>query len=251
MKPACSSPGVGLNQHPLRTSARRTILKTRHEIACQKSQGRPSQMKEGAVSEPVHITGQATVVLTDDNRNRKRSRAPCSVGLNQHVLGLAPGCDVRNGRNDETEPKPREAGRTSAARHPAEGKEFWRRRASARNPAPLADGSGKRKIFSSGRPSRRRLFAYPAMLPEATARAEKDRLITAFTSSPESVTSPACAERHRCATLRPERILFAFLHRSSPSLFVEPGIDLRHQDRPKGKFPDFRFPRQSAQVAAS
>src|SRR4051794_36096404 len=54
----------------------RTILKTRHEIACQKSQGRPSQMKEGAESEPVHITGQATVALTEDNRNRKRSAPP-------------------------------------------------------------------------------------------------------------------------------------------------------------------------------
>jgi hypothetical protein len=63
MKPA-SSPSVDLNQHSLWTSAFRTILKTRHEIACQKSQGRPSQKKEGAESEPVHITGQATVVLT-------------------------------------------------------------------------------------------------------------------------------------------------------------------------------------------
>jgi hypothetical protein len=77
MKPASFSPSVGLNQHPLWTSAFRTILKTRHEIACQKSQGRPSQKKEGAESEPVHITGQATVALTEDNRNRKRSRAPC------------------------------------------------------------------------------------------------------------------------------------------------------------------------------
>src|SRR5882724_748728 len=116
MKPASSSPGVGLNQHPLWTSAFRTILKTRHEIACQKSQGRPSQQNEGAESEPVHITGQATVVLTEDIRYRKRSRAPCPVGLNQHVLGLAPGCDVRNGRNDETEPKPRDAGRGRAPR---------------------------------------------------------------------------------------------------------------------------------------
>src|SRR5262249_53370022 len=40
-------------------------------------------------------------------------------------------------------------------------------------------------------------------------------------------------------------------HRSSSSLFVEPRIDLRHQDRPKGKLPDLRFPRQPPQVAAS
>jgi hypothetical protein len=91
--------------------------------------GRPSQKKEGAESKPVHITGQATVVLTEDNRNRKPSRTPCPVGLNQHVLGPAPGCDVRNGRNDETEPKPRDPGRGRAPRGtPAEGKEFWQRR---------------------------------------------------------------------------------------------------------------------------
>ena len=32
---------------------------------------------------------------------------------------------------------------------------------------------------------------------------------------------------------------------------MEPRIDLRHQDRPKGKLPDLRFPRQPTQVAAS
>jgi hypothetical protein len=187
MKPASSSPSVGLNQHPLWTSAFRTILKTRHEIACQKSQGRPSQMKEGAVWEPVHITGQATVVLTDDNRNRKRSRAPCSVGLNQHLLGLAPGCDVRNGLNDETEPNPRDAGRRrAAARHPAEGKQFWQRRASARNPSeprlrtdPASEKSSPAVDRAVGG------HRYPAMLPEVIARAEKDRLTAAFTSSHE------------------------------------------------------------------
>jgi hypothetical protein len=37
---------------------------------------------------------------------------------------------------------------------------------------------------------------------------------------------------------------------SGPSLFVQPGIDLRHQDRTKGKFPGLRLSRQSAEVAA-
>jgi hypothetical protein len=89
------------------------------------------------------------------------------------------------------------------------------------------------------------------MLPEATARAEKDRLITAFTISRE-IGNIACLRR--TTSLRHPlagTILFAFLHRSSSSLFVEPGIDLRHQDRPKGKFPDLRLSCQSAQVAAS
>jgi hypothetical protein len=39
-------PGVGLNQHPLWTSAFRTIFQTRHEIPCQKSQvGRAKRKK--------------------------------------------------------------------------------------------------------------------------------------------------------------------------------------------------------------
>ena len=108
--------------------------------------GRPSQKKEGAESKPVRITGQATVVLTEDNRNRKRSRAPCPVGLNQHVLGPAPGYDVRNGRNDETEPKPRDAGRGRAPRGTRpKAKNFGDEGRAQGIPvgAPLADGSGK------------------------------------------------------------------------------------------------------------
>src|ERR1700682_1407235 len=38
---------------------------------------------------------------------------------------------------------------------------------------------------------------------------------------------------------------------SGPSLFVQPGIDLRHQDRTQGKFPGLRLSRQSAEVAAA
>ena len=153
MKPASSSPSVGLNQHPLWTSAFRTILKTRHEIACQKSQGRPSQKKEGAESKPVHITGQATVVLTEDNRNRKSSRAPCPVGLNQHVLGLATDCDVRNGRNDETEPKsPRDAGKKASPARPPGPKATNFCAESARKESqsdPVPEESGTREFFSS------------------------------------------------------------------------------------------------------
>ena len=139
-------PGVGLNQHPLWTSAFRTISKTRHKIPCQKSQvAEPKERRRQ--SKPVHITGQATVVLTEDNRNRKRSRAPCPVGLNQHVLGPAPGYDVRNGRNDETEPKPRDAGRGRAPRGTRpKAKNFGDEGRAQGIPvgAPLADESGKR-----------------------------------------------------------------------------------------------------------
>ena len=106
---------VGLNQHPLRISACRTILKTGHKIPCQKSQvGRAKRKKAPSRNQFTSLDRRRW--LTEDNRNRKRSRAPCPVGLNQHVLGPAPGYDVRNGANDETEPKPRDAGRASAAR---------------------------------------------------------------------------------------------------------------------------------------
>ncbi|SCB52201.1 hypothetical protein GA0061099_102912 [Bradyrhizobium yuanmingense] len=39
-------------------------------------------------------------------------------------------------------------------------------------------------------------------------------------------------------------------HPSRRSFFMKPGVDLRHQDRAKGKLPNLRFPRQPAQVAA-
>ena len=115
--------------------------------------GRPSQKKEGAESKPVHITGQATVVLTEDNRNRKSSRAPCPVGLNQHVLGLATDCDVRNGRNDETEPKsPRDAGKkASPARPPGpKVKNFCAESARKESQSdPVPEESGTSEFFSS------------------------------------------------------------------------------------------------------
>ncbi len=180
-----SSPSVGLNQHPLWTSAFRTILKTQHKIPCQKSQ--VAEPKEKAPSRNQFASldrrvGSHAGTLTEDNRNRKRSRAPCRVGLNQHVLELAPACDVRNGRKDETEPKPARRGqKASAARHPAEGKEFWRRGAAqgipvgARcrmNPASEFFSSGRRAVDG---------HRYPAMQPGATARAEERRVIIAFT----------------------------------------------------------------------
>jgi hypothetical protein len=210
MKPASSSPSVGLNQHPLWTSAFRTILKTRHEIACQKSQGRPSQKKEGAESKPVHITGQATVVLTEDNRNRKSSRAPCPVGLNQHVLGPAPDYDVRNGRNDET-------GRSRETRAEGERKE------SQRSPACGWIRQAKNLFQRSTEP--------PAAIGIAACDRERQleprrTVITAFASSRE-IGDIACLRRttslrHPQVGTRP----FPFLHRSSSSFFVEPGIDL-------------------------
>ena len=67
---------------------------------------------------------------------------------------------------------------------------------------------------------------YRSMRPGATARAEKDRVITAFASSRE-IGDIACLRRttslrHPQVGTRP----FPFLPRSSSSFFVEPGIDL-------------------------
>jgi len=90
------------------------------------------------------------------------------------------------------------------------------------------------------------------MRPEATARAEKERLITAFISSRE-IGNIACLPPNDIAAPPSGRntVLTPPPIAQSSSLFVEAGNDLRHQDRPKGKFSDFRFPRQSAQVAAN
>ena len=216
--------------------------------------GRPSQKKEGAESKPVHITGQATVVLTEDNRNRKRSRAPCPVGLNQHVLGPAPGYDVRNGRDDETEPKPRDAGRGRAPRGTRpKAKNFGDEGRAQGIPAeprlrmdPASEKSSPTVDRAVGG------HGYPAMQRGATTRAEEDPMIITFTGS-RKVGNIACnaAERHRYARSSRNPAQSPVFPSLSSSLFVEPGIDLRHQDRPKGKFPDLRFSRQSAQVAAS
>ena len=76
-------------------------------------------------------------------------------------------------------------------------------------------------------------------------------MIVAFTGS-RKVGNIACMQPNDIATPAQAGIRHSppSSHRLSSSLFVEPGIDLRHQDRPKGKFPDLRFSRQSAQVAA-
>jgi hypothetical protein len=76
MKPASSSSGVGLNQHPLRTLRVPDNVENRAQNPLPEESGGPSQKIKGAQSKRVHITGQVTVVLTEDNRNRKSSRAP-------------------------------------------------------------------------------------------------------------------------------------------------------------------------------
>src|SRR6476620_10967418 len=54
-------PGVGLNQHRLRTSAWRTILKTRHKIPCQKSQVGRAERKKAPETSSHHWTGDSGV----------------------------------------------------------------------------------------------------------------------------------------------------------------------------------------------
>lgn len=69
---------------------------------------------------------------------------------------------------------------------------------------------------------------------EATIRTEKDPMIIIATAAQVGI-------RHSPR----------YSHCLSSALFVEPGIDLRHQDWPKGKLPDLCFTRQPAQIAAS
>ena len=164
--------------------------------------GRPSHKKEGAESKPVHITGQATVVLTEDNRNRKRSRAPCPVGLNQHVLGPAPGYDVRNGRDDETEPKPRDAGRGRAPRGTRpKAKNFGdegRAQGIPAEPRLRMDPASQKSSPTVDRAVGG--HRYPAMQRGATTRAEEDPMIITFTGS-RKVGNIACMRR--TTSLRP------------------------------------------------
>src|SRR4051794_346921 len=80
-------PGVGLNQHPLWTSACRTLPKTGHKIPCQKSQvAKPN--KEGDHSKPVRTIGQATLVVPEAIET-ERAPTPARVGLNQHIQRLS------------------------------------------------------------------------------------------------------------------------------------------------------------------
>jgi hypothetical protein len=86
----------------------------RNRLSEESGSAEPKERRRRVGTSSHHWTGDSGV--DEDIRYRKRSRAPCPVGLNQHVLGLAPGCDVRNGRNDETQPKPRDARRGRAPR---------------------------------------------------------------------------------------------------------------------------------------
>jgi hypothetical protein len=98
------------------------------------------------------LIGQATSVLTEDNQNRMRSRAPLPCWFKPTCSEAAPPCDVRIGWKDETEPKsPRDAGKkASPARLPGpKATNFCAESARARNPSrvPLSDESGKRILL--------------------------------------------------------------------------------------------------------
>ena len=110
-------PGVGLNQHPLWTSAYRTLSKTGHKIPCQKSQvAKPN--KEGAPSKRVRIIGQAAIGGAG-RQPKPNARPPCHVGLNQHILRLSHiAMSVSAGKTKQSRCPPN-AGSGSAVRHPA------------------------------------------------------------------------------------------------------------------------------------
>lgn len=160
--------------------------------------GRPSQKKEGADSKPVHITGQATVLLTKTTETGSAA-APCPVGLNQHVLGPSPGYDVRNGRKDETEPKPRDADRGLAPRGTRpKAKNFGGEGQAQGIPAEprlLMDAASEKSSPAVDRAVDD--HGYPAMRSGATTRAEEDPMIITFPGS-RKVGNIACnaAERH-------------------------------------------------------
>lgn len=117
-------------------------------------------------------------------------------------FGPAPDCDVRNDRNDEHS-RSREQ-RASAARRPAEGKEFWRRRVSATNP------SGARLLMDpaseKSSPAVDRAVGdhrYPVM-QRGTTRAEEDPVIITSRARVRSATSPAMQPTDLAAAAQPK-----------------------------------------------
>lgn len=144
------------------------------------------------------------------------------------------------------------AGRARAPRG-TRPKEFWQRRASARNPSggPACGWirQAKNLLQRSTEPS-----AAIGIQPCDRKRQLEPRKTCDHRFHPARVSRQhrlECAKQPRFARSSRNLPQPPSSHRSSPPLFVKPRIDLRHQDRPKRKFPDLRFPGQPAQVAAS
>ena len=181
----------------------------------------------------------------------ERAATPARVGLNQHIQRLSHlAMPVLAVTNKADVHRTLAAGKRRAASRPKPNN-FGAEGASTRNPGPtpLPDESGKVFFSSVDRPPT--VIGIHAMQPE---RPLEPRKTCDHRFRPAQVGRQRCLECSKQPRLaRSSRNLPQppSSHRSSPSLFVKPRIDLRHQDRPKGKFPDLRFPGQPAQVAPS
>jgi hypothetical protein len=205
--------------------------------------------KEGAQSKRVRIIGQAALVVPEDNRNQTRGHRLCHVGLNQHIKRLSHlAMPVSAELNRADVHRPLASGKCRAASRPMPKRFFCAEGASARNPGPtpFPDESGKGFISSVYRPPK--AIGIQAMQPERPLEPRNTCDHRFRPARVRSATSPGMLQTTSLRPLKPEP---ATAIASSPSLFVKPRINLRHQDRPKRKFPDLRFPGQPAQVAPS
>jgi hypothetical protein len=140
--------------------------------------------------------------MTEDNRNRMRSRAaPAVLGQTNMFWGCAtlryPYWLERRNRTQARETQA-EGERRAAPRPKA--KNFGRGRERKESQSePRCRMNPAREFFSNGRRAVDG-HSYPAMQPAATAREEKDRVIIAFTGS-RKIGSIACLRR--TTSLRP------------------------------------------------
>lgn len=202
MKPASSSPGVGLNQHQLWTSACRTLPKTGQKIPCQKSQvAKPN--KEGAHSKPVRTIGQAALVVPEAIET-ERAATPARVGLNQHIQRLSHlAMPVLAVTNKADVHRTLAAGKRRAASRPKPNN-FGAEGASTRNPGPtpLPDESGKRLFYRVDWPPT--VIVIHAMQPERPLEPRKTCDHRFRPAQVRSATSPGMLQTTSPRPLKPE-----------------------------------------------
>lgn len=201
-KPASPSPRVGLNQHPLWTSACHTLPKTRQKIPCQKSQvAKPN--KDGGHSKPVQTIGQAALVVPEAIET-DRAATPARVGLNQHIQRLSHlAMPVLAVTNKADVHRTLAAGKLRAASRPKPNN-FSAEGASTRNPGPtpLPDESGRGFFSGVDRPPT--AIGIQAIQPERPLEPRKTCDHRFHPARVRSATSPGMRQTTSLRPLKPE-----------------------------------------------
>ena len=187
--------------------------------------------------------------MVSEVNETERAATPARVGLNQHIQRLSHlAMPVLAVTNKADVHRTLASGKRRAASRPKPNN-FGAEGASVRNPSPspFLDNPARAPVLTGRRQS---LVSKPCNRSDRWSRGRL--VIIAFTRPARGRQRRLeCAKQPRFARSNRNLPQPTSSHRSSPSLFVKPRIDLRHQDWPKGKFPDLRFPGQPAQVAPS